>query len=488
MKKIMKYITLIIVFGMVGCNDFLTVIPESNYSATGSYRSQMDFEKAIAAIYAQQQELYRPADSWLRAIIVRSDEVRGAEGYLNGLSRFTDGDNVTKLTDTWRQFWVIIYRSNMILDKIDLITFENVQLKNYIKGEAYVLRGYAYWNLAWQFGGMPLITQAVTVEETRLIPRSTQAETFALAEEDLKNAFDLLPEEWSGTSVGRATKYAAAGMLSRLLLFQSRFSEAKPYLSATITSGKYKMEENYIDCFTDAGDNGPERVWDIQFTGGQLGEGQQFATGMLPEGVQTDLMPFGGYSVTLPISKLFVSKYEPGDLRKDVSTVDSLLVRGVPDAEYRVIKYSHYVNYMPKEQTDWANNIPILRYTDILMMYAEVLNEESYTPNGDAFDILNNVRERAGLTPLTSEDLPDQISFRNAIIKERAVEFAFEGLRWPDLIRWGIAKQVMDEFFMDSSEGGGLYFMEDFRVLFAIPADELNRYNDHSVMWQNPGY
>ena len=93
---------------------------------------------------------------------------------------------------------------------------------------------------------------------------------------------------------------------------------------------------------------------------------------------------------------------------------------------------------------DWGVYLPILRFTDVKLMYAEVLNEEAYSATGEAFNIINQVRARANLTPLSSTTTPDKAAFRNAIIKERRVEFAFEGLRWMDIIRWGIAMDVMN--------------------------------------------
>ena len=123
------------------------------------------------------------------------------------------------------------------------------------------------------------------------------------------------------------------------------------------------------------------------------------------------------------------------------------------------------------------------------MMYAECLNEEGYAANGEAFRILNEVRGRAGLPALTSATVPDQDAFRKAIMQERRVEFAFEGLRWNDLVRWGIAQEVINKHFLDEDEGGGRYSMDgEYREIFARPFDELSRYNNKNIMWQNPGY
>ena len=185
-----------------------------------------------------------------------------------------------------------------------------------------------------------------------------------------------------------------------------------------------------------------------------------------------------------------MNAYEEGDLRKDISTVSNLKVNGVVQDKYAyILKWNHFDTYTPQTQQDWANNIPILRYTDVKMMYAEVLNEEVYSGTGEAFSILNEVRKRAGLPTYTSEDLPNQIAFREALQKERRVEFAFEGLRWNDLVRWGIAEEVINEYFMSEDEGEGRYSMDgEYREIFAIPYTELSRYNDESIMWQNPGY
>lgn len=478
-------------FFMWSCNDFLTTVPESSYSVEGAYKTQSDFVFAIAGVYDEQQELYKTNTCWFRLMISRSDDTRHGAGYTYGLDEFTDGDNVSGLASGWQSLWSMISRCNLILDKIEGVEFTDSNLKSNIAGEAYVLRAWAYYTLAWQFGGMPLIDKEMSVAEIKMIPRSTQEQTFAFAEADFKKAIELLPASWSGSNLGRVTKYAAEGMLARLLMFQSKFSTAKPYLEDIINSGLYQMESNYINCFTESHDNGKERVWEIQFNGGLSGEGQSFSTGMLPEGyTDAKLIPFPGSAGAMYVAMDMASAYEPGDLRKDISIVTNIKVSGVLQSKYYyIIKYCHYDKYTPQAKDDWANNVPILRYTDVKMMYAECLNEEAFVADGEAFNIINAVRARAGLSPLTSTTVSNKDAFRTALIKERKVEFAFEGLRWNDLVRWGIAQVVINNHFMTADEGSGLYFMDgDYRKIFAIPFDELSRYNDETVMWQNSGY
>lgn len=491
MKKFYKYIAVLLLSAsFTGCNDFLTLIPESNYSVAGAYKSQSDFVQAIAGVYAAQQELYRSNNCWHRLMISRSGDTRNGSSYVYGIDSFTDNDSNAELLNAWSKFWQIIGRCNQILEFIDKGDFSDEKMRDYVKGEAYALRAYSYWNLGWMFGGMPIIDKVYTVQETKNIARSSQEETFSFAAEDYKKAASLLPDKWSGKDEGRFSKYAAEGMLARLLMFQNKLSDAKPYLANIINSGLYSMEKEYVGCFTDDKDNGSERIFEIQFTGGQLGEGQSLATGMLPEGFKDlNIMPFSGYSTAMKVSVDAQAMHEEGDLRKDASLIGNLTINGMIDnVSVFILKYNHYKSYTPKDQQDWANNIPVLRYTDVKMMYAEVLNEESYQSNGEAFTIINDVRRRAGLEPYTIAQLPDQSSFREALRRERHVEFAFEGLRWNDLVRWGIAKQVINKHFMLEDEGEGRYKMEDHQTVFAIPAEELKRYNNESIMWQNTGY
>ncbi len=490
MKLTIIYAALLSLVALPGCKKFLDVLPESEYSVSGAYKTENDFQQAVAGLYAQQQGLYQSNACYFRAMICRGDEVQVGNGYLDGLDEFIDNENNPSLTGAWNSYWRMIYLSNMILARIDGGSFNDPELQQHIKGEAYLFRAYAYWNLAWQFGGMPLIDQPLGVEETKRIARSSQEETLDMASADYAQAAALLPEAWGAGARGRVTRYAAEGMLARLHLFRGELSQAKPLLEDIIGSNKYAMEDNYIDCFTDSHDNGPERVWEVQFTGGLTGEGQTFSTGLLPEGFDDpSIMPFSGFSTAMKVSDELYYTYEDGDLRKEVSIRKGWNNRGVEDTVSAfILKFSHYDAYTPKTQQDWANNLPVLRYTDVLMMYAEVLNEEGYAAGGQAFDILNAVRGRAGLPALTPADLPDQGSFREALRRERRHEFAFEGLRWRDLIRWGIAESVMNEFFQGPKEGSGRYSMQPHQKIFAIPFEALSRYNDETVMWQNPGY
>lgn len=491
MKRIFRLI--LVTVTSASCS-FLDLHPVDTYTEDRAYKTPADFELAIAGVYDAQQSLYYDGECWFRTSFIRGDEVRAGSGGTNakGISTFTEISSVPALETAYKYFWQIIYRANLILDRIDDVEFSDSDRKSHIKGEAYALRGWAFYTLGWQFGGMPLIDTEIPIGSTLLTSRSTQEETIAFASEDLKKAAGLLPEKWDTQNIGRVTKYAALAALGRLHMFTHNYKAAELAFRQVIESGLYDMEERYVDCFVDSHDNGKERVWEVQFCGGQKGEGNKFITGLLPEGYNTEnrkdaIMPFNGYSSAMMVAPGLVSSYEDGDIRKEVSTVTNIVVNNKLEKDFSyILKYIHY-DYIPQSKDDWANNLPIIRYTDVLMMYAEALNEQAYSANGEAMNILNRVRIRAGLQPKTAEELYDQDSFREALRAERRVEFAFEGYRWHDLLRWDNAIQVMLIHFK-YGDNAGRYSMAEHNRLFPIPYSEILRYNNSEIMWQNPGY
>lgn len=495
MKLLYKFLLLLSVITFVSCDDFLTVLPDSSYSEAGSYQSQTDFVQAIAGVYAAHQSFYKTtSQNPLYILMMRSDETNvrtpGSEpGYLGGIERFIDDANNSTHAMNYSTYYMIVNRCNYILDKIDAVPFTDEATKKYIKGEALAFRAYAYWMLGWQYGGVPLIKKVTTVAEIQTIPRSTQLETFSSAAEDFTAAIALLPSKWTGNNIGRITKFSAMGMQARMYMFTKEYAKAKPLLEGIINSGLFSMEANYKNCFSESKENGAERLWEVQFMGGQLGEGQGFTTCFMPSGSTSPVQPFAGATSAPIISADLVSAYETGDLRKDLSIITGITWSGrVDNINYFGCKFHHADVHTPKVNDDWGVNLPILRFTDVKLMYAEVLNEEAYSATGEAFNIINQVRARANLTPLSSTTTPDKAAFRNAIIKERRVEFAFEGLRWMDIIRWGIAMDVMNAKLSNPVQDEGRFRMKSHQILFPIPFDELNRYQDEKVLWQNPGY
>ncbi|HPR85484.1 MAG TPA: RagB/SusD family nutrient uptake outer membrane protein [Prolixibacteraceae bacterium] len=470
------------------CNN-LDLSPISNYNAESFYKTQSDFKLAVNGIYDKLQDLYY-YNVYTLPIEGRSDNVNMNTGYDAGtMSKFIDDATTGATKAIWQYCYQMIDRSNAVIDKIDAGTFTTEAYRNYYKGEAYFLRGYAYFQLGFIFGGVPLIDKQMTVSEIAQIARSTQDETFTFAAKDLAQAATLLPDVWPASSeVGKATKYAAKGILARMYLFQKKYADAKPLLSDIISSGKYAMATNYGDCFIDKYDNSPEHLFQIQYKSGNVGEGNILPVVEVPEGIVSTMFPQGGGSPFLYVSSDLYDSYETGDLRRDWNIQKGYTGKGnvVDQVTCFYIKFGH--GTIPATKDDYEVNLPILRYTDVLLMYAEVMNEAAYASSGDAFTYLNAVRKRAGLAAKTATDLPDQASFRTAIFNERRWEFADEFLRWFDIVRSGNATTIMNKFLSRTENGTTLYKMKDTQTIFPIPQYELDINKDTKIMWQNPGY
>jgi len=474
---------------VTSCND-LDLSPISNYNSDSFYKTQGDFKLAVNGIYDKLQDLYYyNVMSFL--IEGRSDNITCDTGYDAGTaSRFIDDATTGAPKATWQYLYQMIDRSNAIIDRIDDGTFTSEDYRKYYKGEAYFMRGYAYFQLGFMFGGVPLIDKQMKVNEIAQIARSTQEQTFDFAAKDLTQAANLLPAVWPApaTELGKATKYAAEGILARLYLFQKKYSEAKPLLADIISSGKYTMATNFGDCFIDKYDNSAEHVFQIQYKSGNVGEGNIIPVVSVPESIVSSMFPQGGGSPFMYVSSDLYDSYEAGDLRRDWTIQKGYTGKGnVVDIVTKFfIKFGH--GTIPATKDDYEVNQPILRYTDVKLMYAEVLNELGYAANGDAFKYLNEVRGRAGLAAKTATDLPTQASFRSAIFNERRVEFAGEYLRWYDIVRSGNAMTIMNNFLSRTENGTTLYKMKETQTIFAIPQYELDINKDSKIMWQNPGY
>ncbi len=491
-KNSLKLISIIIMVAIiVSCKNLLDLNPISNYNSGSFYKTQKDFELAVAGMYAPIRSLYNSTVEL--ALESRSDnvalDVHNLDYAQTLIHMFIDNETNSLTNSFWRNYYIVIDRCNAVIDRIDNATFSDENRRSNLKGEAYFLRGYSYFQLGWLFGGVPLIDHQMTFDEIMKKPRSTQDETFSFAANDLIQAAQSLPEQWGTNEVGKATKYAAKGILARMYLFQKKYPDAKTLLSEIINSGKYQMATNYADCFSELYDNSPEHVFQVQFMTGNLGQGNSFVQYEVPQFFRSPLFPNGGSSGAMIVSYDLYNKYGSGDFRRNFNIIKGFtLSTGVTDTvTLYYIKYAHQPK-PPSSNTDYEVNMPILRYTDVKMMYAECLNEEGYNPSGEAFAILNEVRTRAGIPALTFTEIPSQEAFRQAMLDERRLEFACEYMRWFDLLRSGKAMTVLNTFFQRPEEQSGTYQMKDYQTIFPIPQYELDVNPDRNVIFQNPGY
>lgn len=357
-----------------------------------------------------------------------------------------------------------VYRANQVLANVPDIVFEDEALKNRILGQAYFLRGLYLFHAVNLFKNVPLPTDLALI-----YPQKTQAEGWAQVIADFKAAAELLPTSYDAISgidagqKGRATKGAALGYLGKAYLFTKDFANARTTFKQVIDLGVYSLVSNYRDNFTTANENNSESLFEVQFSrdagGVDLGWGGAPASGWGKTSARAITYgPRGfGFTDVQPTWALFNEfqdeKTKTGDLDP---RLDATIFYNKPGAKlYGQDFATHYAKssadlndlFCRKYQNsdgefanemDWRSGINerLLRYADILLMYAECLNETGDTPG--AYTYIQMVRDRVNLPDLAVTK-PNMTApqMREQLGHERFLEFALEGHRFDDIRRWG---------------------------------------------------
>ena len=464
MKYINKFIlVLLALFSSWGCSDgFFELYPSNQISVGDFYKTADDFNQAVIVCYAKFQGWFAFDREFCE---YRSDNLKIPAPQTSTQDRY-DFDNFVEtsanglLSDYWAKFNNNIYRANSVLNRIDGADFDET-LKNQYKGEALFVRAWSYYHMYLVWGPVPVTLEIVSPSEALKIGRCTQEEMYKYLSDDLKLAAELLPASYSGYDIGRATSGAALTLLGKVNLTFKKWTEAKDALEQVI--GEYSLQSNPGDVFDVNNKMNSEIIFAVRFNKTVEGENH----GLL----NTTLNPDADETQTDALKNCYTNE----DKRK-------VLISWVPVAgtagTYIIKKF--YDTLDPT--TNRAGNDYIwLRYADVLLMYAEALNEIEYNSSSSspALNALNQVHERAGLNPIQISEVPDQNSFRNAILLERQQEFPYEGQRWFDLVRMGKAMEVIN------SQGISI---QEYQLVYPIPQSELERINDTSLLWQNEGY
>jgi hypothetical protein len=439
------YRTALLAFLLSSCGKgFIDLKPISNITTDNFYRTAEDFTNAVNGAYnALRTGGTYGADSYIFGEIRSDNSMAVASGSVTDqdeFDRFYIRTTNPFINNRWSNSYTSISRCNAILDRINAIAMDDALKARYI-GEAKFLRALFYFNLVRTFGDVPLVLKEITnSDEGYEYGRNPKAEVYTQIEKDLTEAAEALPVSYTGANVGRATQGAAKAILGRVLLTQKKYAPAAVQLKAVIDLGQYILVPVYADFFSVNNKNNKEAIFDVQYRSGGIGQGNPWPNSFAPQNSGSAVIPFGGSGNNVPTDDL-VNDYEAGDQRKGATIATSYVnASGVTIPGNFVKKYYD----VPTVANDNGNNIPIIRYADVILMYAECLNEAGYVAGGDAFTYLNEVRDRAGLDDLTAAEVPDQTAFRLAMEHERRVEFAFENLRWYDLVRTDRAIPVIN--------------------------------------------
>jgi hypothetical protein len=485
MKKILvHYISLVaLCLSMVSCKDFLDEQPQTSRSADNAYKTAADFNNAVIGAYATLKLPGLYANGGITSsLLMMSDGI--ADSWDIGQTRnnlttfqyeieeFNISLSNTLVTNAWRDHYIGIGRTNTILDKISAIPMA-ADLKARYDGEARFLRAYFYFNLVRLFGDVQLVDRMIDGPSgANTLVRSPEEEVYRLIINDLSIAEENLPDVIPAAEAGRASKWAAKALLGKVYLTRKEYGLAAAKLNEVINSGKFNVTSNsYAAVFSPATSFTANKdvIFAVQYKSGLVNQGSALWSSMVPFGAPGNL--FGvtatGEGYMRPTLDL-ANAYEEGDLRKAASMLSSYkAANGSTIQERYTIKYRQDGQASGDADTD----LPLLRYADVLLMYAEALNAQGQTSAAEPF--LNQVRARAGLTEKTGLN---QADFALAIEQERRVELAFEGHRWFDLVRTGRYLEVM------TSKG---YPAKAFHRFYPIPQRETDL---NSLLTQNAGY
>lgn len=470
MKIILKIGLLCTLIMALSCEDQLETNAISNVTSDNFYQTEADIEQAVVASYDALQSEGQYGFNFMMFMEIRSDNafvesptnVGGEFGEFD-LFALTPGNS--RIENTWNSCYRGIQRCNIVLNRIGDIDMD-ATLKNTRIGEVKFLRALTYFNLVRLWGDVPLvITETTDPFEAFSIGRSSVSAVYDQIVLDLSEAVQVLPQN---NDVGRATKGAAQTLLGKVHLTLKNWIEANTILNDVFG---YALHPNFENNFGIANENGQESIFEVQFQAGN-GEGSPYPNQVAPVGSADELLNGIGSQrgENIPANDLYNS-FENNDVRRDVSI--GTVTSGT--------RYAKKLVDIPVADFDSNLNVIVLRYADILLMRAEALNEIGYTAGGEAFTLLNQIRTRAGLSSLTATELPDQSSFRNAVLEERRHEFVSENQRWFDLLRTNKAIEVMNA-------STSAFSVSDFQLLYPIPLSAIDAINNSSIFPQNPGY
>ncbi len=496
MKQLNIFILIVFCNLLLSCTrDFLDLYPETTLNEGNYYQSQDEYISLVNGCYVPLKDNEK-VTHWIISEL-KSDNLARQHSTIAGESTrgLIDWFLATPNNDAYSDFWNVsykgIYGCNKAISEIessDDKKWLNLALRERSLGEVYFLRALYYFNLVRQFGDIPLVTKVITGREAVEIKRTAVQEVYLQIIEDLQNAHDHFSKSGNVEEKGRANDAASLGLLGKVYLTIGNYKDAETVLQSVIGMGKYSLLADYGSLFNPVLKDYTETIFSVQYSeaSSALSNGFIFFNAPYTSKGEITNRP----NVTLPIAgsmrptQDLLDAFEDNDQRK--ATAIGFWMG--PDWDNVVTEIPYCAKYKPPQNAvlGWCgDNFPMLRYADILLMYAEVLNNQGKT--SEAADFVLKVRQRAGLTNSLAN--LSQSELDELIEKERQVEFCFENQRWYDLVRRNRALEVMQkhgerEKSLKTFLVSDTYIMEPFKLLSPVPAEQILI----NKLTQNPGY
>ncbi|MGB5990084.1 MAG: RagB/SusD family nutrient uptake outer membrane protein [Marinifilaceae bacterium] len=443
---------------------------------------------AKAAIMEAYQKLtmnnWRFGEYEMNPMYYRGDDVKLQSGatdwsYLENIGKFTYRNTNDVIANYWWQKYRSLNVANWVIANIGTIPAGNINAdqQKYIKGEALFIRAVLHMQLLQNYKQI-VLKKAATNKDNLNEGLSSREDSWKLITEDFKQAAELLPISWSSENLGRATKNAAYGFLGKAYLYQKKYTDAhkalKKIAGADLVSG-----DDYENLFNGKKENSIESIFEVQFSAisaGGLSKNHSGASTMATN-------DFGGWNMFNPSQKLMNSfmKEKTPDNKYDKRLIASVAFNdpaatflGEPAQSYfgdNIVPKPCYKKYIEDKKSissgESGANFFYMRYADVLLMDAEAITEGATgTSLSTAVDLINRIRNRAGLANFAGSD---KATITKELRKQRFLEFNGEGMRFYDLVRWGIAKEEI----LNSDKKGKANFRSPEHNYFPIPNGEI---------------
>ena len=566
MKNKIKYLYLVVLAsGFVACSDLLDEVPVSQLLTENSFKTEADAVAAIVGVYSslQLEGVYGKSQT----LFSTDEHNAGSKVPLSGLNLYNfTADNVEVILPIWRDHYKGINRANLSITRIPGINMDVVKRNNLV-AEAKFIRALLYFNLIRYFGDVPYKDSETTSFTNLNIPRTPVATIYENIIEDLEyGVVHLKPK--TALLAGHASLDAAKTLLASVYLTRGSmarrnntgngiadFTFAKQYSKEVIDANRYRLCPYFPDAFIVQNKNNDEIVFDVQFKSPGLGVGNTIGINMgIPsdeDGV--DNLISGGSQGAIRANPYHQFYYEVADSIRMKWTNARILINAAtggysivsaisnnpPVSAAKFRRYPVRSTAFALQTNDYDVNWPIFRYAEVLLIYAEALNEIN-GPTQEAINVLNMLRSRARNTNIGGihrDILPRQLNlqsstglvnltlsnplvstttaFRNYIFLERSRELSQEGKRWFDLVRWGTLKSTLrglnakytakisdtrpvevpvitntkwTKYWNGAIDEWNLITgsLQDFHMLLPIPTSE--RMANSSIGPNNPGY
>lgn len=488
MKRILRWLPAVaILVSMWGCEKALEVTPKDELAPGNVLTSSAGIKSLLLSSYSniQNQSSYHHIINFGELCTEMTLNSGGNANLIyNPIINFTWDPSLAEFNSVcWAPYYQSIRDVNLVLENINNVSDVSDPLRRQYVAEAKFVRAFAYTQLYNYFGPVPLRT---STEQEPNLPRCSEEEIKAFIETELNASVPDLPAPGKEEGFGRATKGAAQGVLAKFLLNTKQWQKAADVTKQLMGLNYYQLYPVFKDMFKVENKGNKEMVFVIPCTSSKVNLGNWYPCGAMPIGFKSsDQVPEYVWTATV---QNFATKYKLRDaFIKTFDTVDKrfvLVIRKYTNTAGRVIDLTATPNstaslkYFDNNglKNDNGNDIPIVRYADVLLTRAEALNELN-GPTPEAFNLINLVRTRSGIPNLTLADTPTKEAFRDAILRERGWEFISEGKRREDLIR--------QDKFVSGALARGITTAKPIHVRFAIPQREVDA---NPAIIQNPGY